>query len=39
MQTALPCVLFARGPVRLQLRGGTNVAFAPQIDYFMSVRK
>jgi len=29
---------FGRGPVRLQLRGGTNAAFAPQIDYFMLVR-
>jgi len=38
MQTALPCMLLARGPIRLQLRGGTNAAFAPQIDYFMLVR-
>lgn len=37
MQAALPCMLFARGPMRLQLRGGTNAAFAPQIDYFMQV--
>jgi len=38
MQTALPCMLFARGPIRLQLCGGTNAAFAPQIDYFIRVR-
>jgi len=38
MQAALPCMLFARGPTRLQLRGGTNAAFAPTIDYFMRVR-
>ena len=37
MQAALPCMLFARGRVKLQLRGGTNAAFAPQIDYFMLV--
>jgi len=37
MQAALPCMLFARGPTRLQLRGGTNAAFAPQIDYFIQV--
>ena len=38
MQAALPCMLFARGPMRLHLRGGTNAAFAPQIDYCMQVR-
>jgi len=38
MQTALPCMLLARGPMRLLLRGGTNAAFAPQIDYFVLVR-
>jgi len=34
IQAALPCMLFARGPVRLQLKGGTNASFAPQFDYF-----
>jgi RNA 3'-terminal phosphate cyclase (ATP) len=39
IQTALPCMFYARGSVHLQLRGGTNAAFAPQIDYFTWVLK
>ncbi|CAF1421308.1 unnamed protein product [Adineta ricciae] len=34
MQTALPCLLFANGPSELKLIGGTNVDFAPDIDYY-----
>ena len=38
MQAALPCLLFANGPTRLVLRGGTNADMAPQIDYLTWVR-
>lgn len=34
---SLPCALFADGPVNLQLRGGTNVDMAPQIEYITEV--
>ncbi|XP_037090891.1 RNA 3'-terminal phosphate cyclase-like [Pollicipes pollicipes] len=37
LQVSLPCAMFAPGPCRLTLRGGTNAAFAPQIDYTLSV--
>ncbi|XP_014665922.1 PREDICTED: RNA 3'-terminal phosphate cyclase-like [Priapulus caudatus] len=37
LQVALPCMLFADGEVSLQLKGGTNADFAPQIDYFEMV--
>jgi len=45
LQAALPCALFATGggdersiePVHLELRGGTNAAMAPQIDYMTEV--
>ena len=33
IQAALPCLLFANGPTRLLLKGGTNAEMAPQIDY------
>lgn len=33
LQVALPCALFADGPVTLDLKGGTNADMAPQIDY------
>ncbi|KAI0209526.1 hypothetical protein LSAT2_005778 [Lamellibrachia satsuma] len=33
MQSALPCMLYARGPVSLCLKGGTNADMAPQIDF------
>jgi RNA 3'-terminal phosphate cyclase len=38
MQTALPCLLFADGSSELQLLGGTNTEFAPDIDYYKMVR-
>jgi RNA 3'-terminal phosphate cyclase (ATP) len=38
MQTALPCLLFADSPSELQLLGGTNTEFAPDIDYYKMVR-
>jgi RNA 3'-terminal phosphate cyclase (ATP) len=31
IQSALPCILFAKGPCELVLKGGTNAANAPQI--------
>ncbi|XP_028169211.1 RNA 3'-terminal phosphate cyclase-like, partial [Ostrinia furnacalis] len=33
LQAALPCALFGAAPVELQLRGGTNAAMAPQVDF------
>lgn len=33
LQVALPCVVYAPGPCELRLKGGTNAAMAPQIDY------
>ncbi|XP_072942662.1 RNA 3'-terminal phosphate cyclase [Epargyreus clarus] len=33
LQVALPCALMAPEPVTLELKGGTNAAMAPQIDY------
>ena len=38
-QIALPCLLFNTHPVRLQLRGGTNADFAPQVEYFEHVAR
>ena len=48
LQAALPCALFASAgrsdsdgqqsePIQLELRGGTNAALAPQIDYLTEV--
>lgn len=37
MQQALPCLLFARHPVTLILKGGTNTEMAPQVDYVLNV--
>ena len=37
LQVSLPCAMFASGQTRLTLRGGTNAAFAPQIDYTVEV--
>lgn len=39
MQTALPCLLFADRSSDLKLIGGTNVDFAPDIDYYEMVWK
>ena len=39
LQVSLPCAMFASEPTRLTLRGGTNAAFAPQIDYTLEVFK
>jgi len=36
-QTALPCALFAPGPLTLNLRGGTNADMAPQIDEYTEI--
>ncbi|KAK2183330.1 hypothetical protein NP493_315g03064 [Ridgeia piscesae] len=33
MQSSLPCILYASGPVSLTLKGGTNADMAPQIDF------
>lgn len=38
MQTAIPCLLFADQLSELRLLGGTNVDFAPDIDYYEMVR-
>lgn len=37
IQSALPSLLFSRNQSRLVLKGGTNAAMAPPIDYFMRV--
>ncbi len=37
LQNVLPCLIFSSGPCELDLRGGTNGANAPQIDYFQEV--
>lgn len=37
LQVALPCAMFADGPVTLDLKGGTNADMAPQIDYFTGI--
>jgi RNA 3'-terminal phosphate cyclase (ATP) len=37
-QVALPCMLFADGPVDAVLRGGTNADMAPQVDFTDRVR-
>lgn len=37
IQSALPCLLFAKKPCSLILKGGTNVAMAPPIDYLLHV--
>lgn len=37
LQVAMPCCLFADGPIGLTLRGGTNADMAPPIDYTVKV--
>lgn len=37
LQVVLPCTLFANGPTRLTLQGGTNAEMAPQVDYTTEV--
>ncbi|CAG9837187.1 unnamed protein product [Diabrotica balteata] len=37
LQVSLPCVIFAKTPTTLLLRGGTNTEMAPQIDYLTEV--
>lgn len=37
IQSALPVLLFARGPCQLTLGGGTNADMAPPIDYVLDV--
>ncbi|KRZ80387.1 RNA 3'-terminal phosphate cyclase [Trichinella papuae] len=37
IQLLLPCLIFGRNESRLCLKGGTNVHFAPPIDYFLDV--
>lgn len=34
MQNSIPCIIFGPESTRIFLRGGTNVAFSPPIDYF-----
>lgn len=38
-QVAFPCLLFADGPSELDLKGGTNAEFAPQIDHTLMAFK
>lgn len=38
-QLAIPCALFMSGPVRLILKGGTNVPMGPHIEYLTEVFK
>uniref|UniRef100_T1IN18 RNA 3'-terminal phosphate cyclase n=1 Tax=Strigamia maritima TaxID=126957 RepID=T1IN18_STRMM len=37
LQVALPCMIYANGPARVILKGGTNADMAPQFDYTTSV--
>jgi len=37
IQAALPCLLYAREPCFLVLKGGTNATLSPQIDYLTKV--
>lgn len=37
MQTAIPCLVFAKESSQLRLLGGTNADFAPEIDYYSLV--
>lgn len=37
LQSALPCLIYANESCELDLRGGTNAANAPQIEYFQNV--
>ncbi|KRX67049.1 RNA 3'-terminal phosphate cyclase [Trichinella sp. T9] len=37
IQLLLPCLIFGQNESRLCLKGGTNVHFAPPIDYFTDV--
>lgn len=37
VQSALPALLFAQSPSRLRLRGGTDAAMAPPVDYLRLV--
>ena len=39
LQTCLPVLLFADGPSKVILRGGTNADMAPPIDYFLMVQE
>ena len=37
MQVALPCLLFGSKETPVVLKGGTNVAFSPSVDYMLHV--
>lgn len=37
MQVALPVLLFGKNPSELELRGGTNAAMAPQVDFITEI--
>ncbi len=37
LQTLLPFIIYAPTKLNLVIRGGTNVAFSPQVDYFINV--
>ncbi|XP_055530227.1 RNA 3'-terminal phosphate cyclase [Wyeomyia smithii] len=37
MQAALPVAIFGAGPITLDLKGGTNVDMAPQVDFMTEI--
>ncbi|MEM4714131.1 MAG: RNA 3'-terminal phosphate cyclase [Candidatus Nanoarchaeia archaeon] len=37
LQTLVPIVAFANGPVELEITGGTDVTWSPPIDYFENI--
>lgn len=37
LQTLMPCAAFAQSPTELEIRGGTDVAWSPPIDYITNV--
>ena len=39
LQISLPCILFGSDKSYITLKGGTNVDFAPSIDYTINVFK
>jgi RNA 3'-terminal phosphate cyclase (ATP) len=37
IQVAMPCAWYAKSPVEMTVKGGTNAEMAPQIDYMTMV--
>eukprot|EP01118_Nematostelium_gracile_P005351 TRINITY_DN1686_c0_g1_i1.p1 TRINITY_DN1686_c0_g1~~TRINITY_DN1686_c0_g1_i1.p1 ORF type:complete len:368 (+),score=95.53 TRINITY_DN1686_c0_g1_i1:93-1196(+) len=37
LQIALPCILFAPDPIKLELKGGTDATMAPPIDFSIKI--